>query len=98
MPWPLFDTHTHFDVPDFDPDRKELAQQAKAVGVERLILIGFSESRFADLIRIQHELNQLQHAPISYLAPGLHPFYITEHTQQDLQILENFIQNLSNHW
>lgn len=32
MPWPLFDTHTHFDVPDFDLDREQLAHQAKKGG------------------------------------------------------------------
>ena len=95
MHFSLFDTHTHFDVPDFDPDRKVLAQQAKAVGVERLILIGFSESRFADLIRIQHELNQLQHAPISYLAPGLHPFYIEQHAPDHLERLEQILKQES---
>ena len=36
----LFDTHTHFDVPDFDPDREQLAYTAKAVGVDHLVLIG----------------------------------------------------------
>ena len=37
----LFDTHTHFDVADFDADREQLAYQAKQAGVEQLILIGF---------------------------------------------------------
>ncbi|MPW45342.1 TatD family hydrolase [Acinetobacter guerrae] len=95
MRFPLFDTHTHFDVPDFDSDRIELAQQAKIVGVERLILIGFSESRFSDLIRTQHELNQLQHAPISYLAPGLHPFYIEQHVSEHLERLEQILKQES---
>ena len=44
----LFDTHTHFDVPDFDADREHLAYEAKAAGVEKLVLIGFVESRFND--------------------------------------------------
>lgn len=37
----LFDTHTHFDVPDFDHDREQLAYASKAAGVEHLVLIGF---------------------------------------------------------
>ena len=75
----LFDTHTHFDVPDFDHDRVQLAHQAKAAGVEGLVLIGFLHSRFTDLIETQHFLNQLENAPKSYLAPGLHPFFISQH-------------------
>lgn len=50
----LFDTHTHFDVPDFDHDREQLAYAAKKAGVEGLILIGFLQQRFQDLIQTQH--------------------------------------------
>ncbi|SPL70104.1 TatD family hydrolase [Acinetobacter stercoris] len=87
----LFDTHTHFDVPEFDHDRELLAHQAKAVGVECLVLIGFLHSRFQDLIRTQHFINQLDQAPKSYLAPGLHPFYIEQHKKEYLQDLESIL-------
>ena len=92
MPYPLFDTHTHFDVPDFDQDREQLAHAAKAVGVERLILIGFVQSRFKDLVQTQHFLNQLQDAPKSYLAPGLHPVYIEQHQASHLADLERLLK------
>ena len=88
----LFDTHTHFDVPDFDHDRVQLAQQAKAVGVEGLVLIGFLHSRFNDLIQTQHFLNQLENSPKSYLAPGLHPFFIDQHETHFLQDLEHILK------
>ena len=88
----LFDTHTHFDVPDFDHDRVQLAQQAKAVGVEGVVLIGFLHSRFNDLIQTQHFLNQLENAPKSYLAPGLHPFFIDQHETHFLQDLEHILK------
>ena len=89
----LFDTHTHFDVSEFDADREQLAYQARAVGVEKLILIGFLACRFNDLIATHHALNQLQNAPQSYLAPGLHPFYIEQHQPNDLQQLELILKN-----
>lgn len=92
-PLALFDTHTHFDVEDFDIDREHLAYQAKAVGVERLILIGFVQERFANLIDTHHYLNGLIHAPQSYLAPGLHPFYIEQHQDSDLLDLEQILKN-----
>lgn len=88
----LFDTHTHFDVPDFDADREVLAHAAKQAGVEGLVLIGFVQQRFQDLIQTQHFLNGLNHAPKSYLAPGLHPFYIEQHLPQHLQDLEQLLQ------
>lgn len=92
MTWPLFDTHTHFDVPDFDSDREVLAYQAKAVGVERLVLIGFLHERFNDLIDTHHYLNRLLDAPKSYLAPGLHPFYIEQHQTEYLNDLERILK------
>lgn len=88
----LFDTHTHFDVPDFDPDRELLAYAAQQAGVERLVLIGFVQERFADLLQTHHFLNSLSNAPKSELAPGLHPFYIEQHQEQHLLELEQILK------
>lgn len=90
-PVPLFDTHTHFDVSDFDADRAELALKAKQAGVQALVLIGFLRERFDILIQTHHQLNQLPNAPQSYLAPGLHPFYIKQHQTQHLDELEKIL-------
>ncbi|MQW90891.1 TatD family deoxyribonuclease [Acinetobacter wanghuae] len=92
MPFKLFDTHTHFDVPDFDHDREQLAYAAKEAGVEGLVLIGFLQHRFNDLVKTHHFLNQLTDAPKSYLAPGLHPFYIEDHQPEHLAHLEQLLQ------
>lgn len=89
----LFDTHTHFDVSDFDADREQLAHQAKRVGVDALVLIGFVRERFETLIETHHTLNQLEHAPRSYLAPGLHPFYIEQHQYSHLNDLEYILKH-----
>ncbi len=88
----LFDTHTHFDVPDFDHDREHLAQQAKQVGVEALVLIGFVAERFDALIHTHHQLQHWFNVPKSYLAPGLHPFYIEQHQLAHLNQLEQILQ------
>lgn len=88
----LFDTHTHFDVADFDHDRQHLAEQAKRVGVDALVLIGFVESRFDDLIQTHQQLQYWENVPSSYLAPGLHPFYIEQHQPEHLQRLEQVLE------
>ncbi len=88
---PLIDTHTHFDVDDFAQDRLVLAQAAKQVGVEALVLIGFVAERFFTLIQTHHVLNQLPDAPRSLLAPGLHPFYIEQHQQAHLDRLADVL-------
>lgn len=91
MKFSLFDTHTHFDVPDFDADREQLAKQAKQVGVEALVLIGFVAARFDALLHTHHQLQQWSDVPKSYLAPGLHPFYIEQHEHVHLQHLEQVL-------
>ncbi|MFX8625915.1 TatD family hydrolase, partial [Acinetobacter baumannii] len=88
----LFDTHTHFDVADFDEDRQQLALEAKKVGVDALVLIGFLQSRFDDLVYTHHQLKQWEKVPASYLAPGLHPFYIEQHRPEHLSHLEQILQ------
>ncbi|XID75398.1 TatD family hydrolase [Alkanindiges sp. WGS2144] len=93
---PLIDTHTHFDGLEFDHDRLELAELAWQRGVKALVLIGFLAGRFDDLLRVQQQINQagMPH-PQTWLAPGLHPFYITEHAEQHLQQLELLLKNYS---
>lgn len=88
----MFDTHTHFDVAEFDQDRQQLALQAKAAGVDALVLIGFEATGFQRLLDTHLQLNQLQHGPRSYLAPGLHPFYIEQHLIEHLDQLALFLQ------
>lgn len=88
----LFDTHTHFDVPEFDHDREQLACAAKQFGVDALVLIGFVASRFDDLLRTHQQLQGFRTAPHSYLAPGLHPFYIEQHQPEDLLALESLLK------
>lgn len=89
----LIDTHTHFDVADFDADRLQLAELAYQRGVKALVLIGFLSERFNDMLRVQQQINDAQTAhPQALLAPGLHPFYIQQHTKQHLQQLEQLIK------
>jgi TatD DNase family protein len=39
----------------------------------------FLQSRFDELVQTHHQLKQWENVPASYLAPGLHPFYIEQH-------------------
>lgn len=87
----LIDTHTHFDVADFDTDRVQLAQNAFQNGVKDLILIGFLANRFAAMAQVAETLNHLNDVPRCHLAPGLHPFYIEQHQQSDVQRLADFL-------
>lgn len=88
----LFDTHTHFDVSVFDADREQLAIAAKQAGVEGLILIGLAAQHFAQMQTTHAALRHFAQAPKSYLAPGLHPFYIEQHDPSDVAQVETLLQ------
>ena len=88
----MFDTHTHFDVTDFDHDRQQLASDAKAAGVDALVLIGFLAEGFPRLVATHLAINRWSDAPKSYLAPGLHPFYIEQHETEHIDQLERILQ------
>ena len=91
---PLIDTHTHFDVSAFEHDRLQLAELAYQRGVKALVLIGFLAERFDKMLQVQQQINNAQTKhPKALLAPGLHPFYINEHTDQHLLQLEQLIQS-----
>lgn len=96
---PLIDTHTHFDVGSFDHDREIQSQLAWDNGVHHLVLIGFLAKYFAQMVACQQQMQgygqQGKATPLAHLAFGLHPFYITEHKDSDLQRLEQFIQQYS---
>lgn len=93
LPLPLIDTHTHFDVPEFDHDRLVLAKLARQRGVQALVLIGFLAERFDTLVLVQQQINQAAEHPQALLAPGLHPFYIHQHTTEHLLKLEQLLKS-----
>ena len=97
---PLIDTHTHFDDFVFDEDRVELAKSAYDSGVRHLLLIGYYAKYFDRMLQTQQQLmNQANSGikvPKVYLTSGLHPAYISEHTEADLEQLAQFLQTHSN--
>ncbi|MFW2178392.1 MULTISPECIES: TatD family hydrolase [unclassified Moraxella] len=88
----LIDTHTHFDVPEFDHDRAEQSALAYQQGIRHLVLIGYLAKYFPQMLACQTQMASFPLAPKAHLAFGLHPFYILEHSEADLLQLEQFIQ------
>lgn len=98
--YPLIDTHTHFDDFIFDADRVELATSAYRSGVRHLLLIGYYAKYFDRMLQTQQQLADQADSgvkvPKVYLASGLHPAYISEHTEADLEQLAQFLQTHPN--
>ncbi|WP_367106347.1 TatD family hydrolase [uncultured Psychrobacter sp.] len=101
--YPLIDTHTHFDAPVFDNDRRQQAKRAFESGVHHLVLVGYLHKHFSRLYDTQQALEQMPAAkdvaksgetnayPTAYIALGLHPFYIEQHTEAHLESMAQML-------
>jgi len=82
----LVDSHSHFDVAEFDADRSEVLARARAAGVAVQMLPAISAAGFVklrDLCRSEHGL---------YPAYGLHPLFLAEHRHEHLHELGEWIE------
>ncbi|MGY4490663.1 TatD family hydrolase [Pseudomonas sp. TE3610] len=87
----LIDTHTHLDFPDFDVDRPALLDNARALGVQRMVVLGVHQAnwqRVWDLVQSDDQL---------YAALGLHPVYLDEHKPEHLVALRTWLERLAGH-
>ncbi|PTQ67714.1 TatD family hydrolase [Pseudomonas sp. GV071] len=85
----LIDTHTHLDFPDFDADRGQLLANARAKGVERLVVLGVYQRNWQRVWDLAQEHDGL------YAALGLHPVYLEQHQPEHLLELRTWLQRLS---
>ncbi|MBX8473350.1 TatD family hydrolase [Pseudomonas cichorii] len=87
----LIDTHTHLDFPDFDADRAQVLDNCRALGVERMVVLGVYQRNWQRLWDLT-----LEH-PSLYAAFGLHPIYIDEHRPEHLTELGDWLSRLKGH-
>lgn len=87
----LIDTHTHLDFPEFDADRSELLTRSRALGVERLVVLGVHRDNWQRLWQLCLQDTGL------YAAFGLHPVYLEQHRPQHLAELRDWLQRLAGH-
>lgn len=81
----MIDSHIHLDDQRFDDDRCQLLDQAREAGINGFVLPATMVSGFVKIRQLADE-----HADI-YPAYGLHPYFIEQHQQQDLQKLADFL-------
>ncbi|GLX87701.1 TatD-related deoxyribonuclease [Pseudomonas fragi] len=87
----LIDTHTHLDFPDFDADRTRLLARSRALGVERMVVLGVDQRHW------QRVWVLVQTDPHLYAAFGLHPVYLNEHRPEHLTELRAWLTRLDGH-
>lgn len=78
----LIDTHCHLDVAEFDPDRNAVLERARATGVTSLVIPAIHRRGWPWL------LDYCASQPGLYPALGLHPVYLDQHRDHDVEALE----------
>ncbi|MFC5648878.1 TatD family hydrolase [Paenibacillus solisilvae] len=63
----LIDTHTHLDAHQFDEDRAEVIERARAAGVHKLVNIGFNRETIPTTMALAEQYEFI------YAAVGWHP-------------------------
>jgi len=79
------DTHCHLDAPEFDADRDAVVQRARDAGVSQIVLPAVAAAHF-DTVR------QLAHAHGLAYALGLHPLWLADAAEEDLDRLQQALQ------
>jgi len=74
------DSHCHLDAAEFDADRAQVVERARAAGVGMLVLPAVERANF-DAVR------QLAHATGGVYALGIHPMYTDRAADDDLEHL-----------
>src|ERR1700733_3275789 len=82
----LIDSHSHFDVAEFDADRDAALARARDAGVKRQILPAIAISGFEKLRALCAAERGL------FPAYGLHPMFLSEHEPKHLDELEQWIE------
>jgi TatD DNase family protein len=79
----LFDTHVHLNVKQFEADREEVMERAKAAGVEYMVIVGFDNETIPLAIDIAEKNQHI------YAAVGWHPVDAVDFTEKNLEKLED---------
>lgn len=85
----LIDTHTHLDFPDFDADRSAVLARCRALGVEKLVVLGVYQANWQRLWELVQREDGL------YAAFGLHPIYLEQHRPEHLAELRDWLERLA---
>ncbi|MBS0381090.1 MAG: TatD family hydrolase [Proteobacteria bacterium] len=81
----MFDSHAHLDAPEFDGDRGQVLRAARAAGVTGLLVPAVTAASWPRLHALCESESGL------HPAYGLHPCYLSRHSDDDLAALEDWL-------
>jgi len=83
----LIDAHCHFDFPEFDGRRKAVLEEARSGGLSNLVIPGVRRQDWGRVSRVASEYDGL------YYCLGIHPWFVGEHTSDDLLALQGALED-----
>ena len=88
----LFDSHCHLNFSDFDTDRSQVIENCTNVGISGICIPATQSADWNDLIRPQAPAELRQ-----YVALGLHPCFLREHKEHDIDLLDELLSQNHSH-
>jgi len=82
----LIDSHCHLDAAEFDDDRDSVVARARAAGVTRQIVPAVDAASWPKLREVCAAM------PGLYAAYGLHPMYLSEHRDEHVPLLREWLE------
>lgn len=87
MSFTFIDTHCHFDFPPFTGAEEESLRLAGESDVREIIVPAVTADRFHGILALAKNHPQI------HAALGLHPLYIAQHKDQDVELLEALLSH-----
>ena len=81
----LFDSHVHLDAAEFDPDRAQVLARAEQCGVAEMLIPAIAAANWEPLRAL------CEGQPALHPAYGLHPLFLHQHRDADLDALEAWL-------
>jgi len=82
----IIDSHCHLDFKVFNTDRKQVIERANQLGVNKIVIPGVMRKTWGD-IKLCCETY-----PGLYPCYGLHPYFIEQHKEADLEQLRYWVE------
>jgi TatD DNase family protein len=82
----LIDTHCHLDVAEFDEDRAQVIERARAAGVAEFVVPGIYRDEWPALTAL------CRPDPGLHCALGLHPVYLARHRDRHIEELHEWVK------
>ena len=81
----LFDTHSHIDQSEFDPDRAEVLERAVSAGVRHVVAVGTTAAASRKCVQLADQFECV------YAAVGIQPNYVAESEPDDWHTVVSLI-------